>query len=285
MQRPKLTPMLFGAAAIAAWTVGPALPAQADAAQPAANMQAHAGHSADAPEQSDKDSHEHGDKGEHERGGMGGKCTCGKGGGASCSMHGHGGHEGMQGHGEMGDHEDMDEHEGMHGHMMGHGGMRKHLSMTPEIRYAPSSLSNAGPNGNQFLVLSHGVQFGGDNVFSMGFQNNLAVQLFNPSATTGNWVAPYGGLLPRIGVTLGKLRVDAGVLGGFGMMARTVSQPNGMQFLDTRLQWVVEPRVEIGMKGEHKGLSLVAAYLLTPNPQDMGGISFGLKGTFGPHGW
>jgi hypothetical protein len=166
--------------------------------------------------------------------------------------------------------------------MRGHGMMMRNGMRTAEIRYMPTALATAGATGNQFLIVGGGMQSGGD-VFSMGFQHNLAVQMM-PTGGQGNWVAPYCGIVPRLGLTLGKARVDVGVLGGFGGMVRTVSVPGTTaNLLDARFQWVLEPRVELGMRGERMGVALVGTYLMTPNPADMGGMGVGLKFTFKGH--
>ncbi|MOA47933.1 hypothetical protein D3C78_1706130 [compost metagenome] len=45
--------------------------------------------------------------------------------------------------------------------------------------------------------------------------------------------------------------------------------------------WVVEPRVELMWQGRGHGLGLTASYLMTQHMADLGGFTFGLKGTFG----
>jgi hypothetical protein len=211
----------------------------------------------------------------------GGKCCKDEHGGKGeccdekCEMEGH-----AEGHGhmEMAD----DDHMGMMGM---HGRWRAHMrnvQKIAELRYLPGMGGTAGTNS--FLVLGGGLQGGGD-IFSLAWQHNLAVQL-NPSGGAGNWVAPYCGIVPRLGVQLGTARVDVGVLGGFGGMIRTLgSVAPGAQVLDARFQWVVEPRIELGMKNDRMGVALVGSYLLTPNMADMGGVGAGLKFTFKPHGW
>ncbi|MDB5099387.1 MAG: hypothetical protein JWM80_3808 [Cyanobacteria bacterium RYN_339] len=179
-----------------------------------------------------------------------------------------------EGHGKMAGKQQRMGHHRMGGHHMG--GQRG-----AEIRYMPG-MGIANGSNNSFVVLGGGMQMGGD-IFSVGLQHNLAVQL-NPTGGAGNWIAPYCGIVPRLGVQLGTARVDVGVLGGFGGMVRTLGGVTpGAQVLDARLQWVVEPRIELGMKNEKMGVSLVAAYLLTPNMADIGGVSAGLKFTFKGH--
>jgi hypothetical protein len=177
--------------------------------------------------------------------------------------------------------------QGMGGHHMGMRARWHHHMMNAqriaELRYLPG-MNTAGAGPNNFIVLGGGIQGGGD-VFSLAWQHNLAVQL-NPAGGAGNWVAPYCGIVPRLGVQLGTARVDVGVLGGFGGMVRTLgSVAPGAQVLDARLQWVVEPRIELGMKNDHMGVALVGSYMLTPNMNDMGGVGAGLKFTFKGHGW
>lgn len=177
-----------------------------------------------------------------------------------------------QGGGHMGGH-----------HMGGWHGRMGHAQRIAELRYIPG-IATAGAGTNSFIVLGGGLQSNGE-IFSLGWQHNLAVQL-NPSGGAGNWLAPYCGIVPRLGVQLGTARVDVGVLGGIGGMVRTLgSVTPGAQVLDARLQWVVEPRIELGMKNDHMGVALVGSYLLTPNMADIGGVGAGLKFTFKGHGW
>jgi hypothetical protein len=185
--------------------------------------------------------------------------------------------------GKMGGHAEGREHPGM-GNM--HARWRMHHRMmggrrSAEIRYMPG-MGVANGSNNSFVVLGGGMGMGGE-IFSVGLQHNLAVQL-NPTGGAGNWLAPYCGIMPRLGVQLGTARVDVGVLGGFGGMVRTLGNVvPGAQVVDERFQWGLEPRIELGMKNEKMGVALVGSYLLTPNMADIGGVSAGLKFSFKGH--
>jgi hypothetical protein len=182
------------------------------------------------------------------------------------------------GHGEMGMHG-----HGMKGHgMMGHRGwmMGKRFSFNHELRYMPVM----GSATNQWLVLGHGPSVQVNDWFSMGWQNNLAIQTFN-NGPAGFWVAPYMGVLPKLGYSVGQARLDVGSLVGFGGMARTANVGGTADVLQARLMWAVEPRVELTWQGDG-GMSwgLVGTYLLSQYQADLGGFSFGIKAGWGPKG-
>lgn len=193
------------------------------------------------------------------------------------------GTKGMQGEAcedcdEMG----QDGMKGMHGHgMMGHRMMMAHknISFTHELRYMPVM----GTATNQWLVLAHGPSKRVNDWFSVGWQNNLAVQTFN-NGPAGFWVAPYMGVLPKVGYTVGQARVDVGALVGFGGMARTANVGGTADVLQARLLWAIEPRVELTWVGDEWSWGLVGTYLNTQYQADLGGFSFGVKAAWGPHG-
>jgi hypothetical protein len=191
--------------------------------------------------------------------------------------------EGQGGKGEAC--EDCDEmgHGGMHGRgMMGHRWMMMHhkgFMMNKELRYMPV----LGSATNQWLVLAGGPSFRPNDWFSMGFQHNLAVQLFN-TGPTGFWLAPYCGILPKLGYSVGNARLDVGALVGFGGMARTANVGGTADVLQARLLWAIEPRAELTWMGEGWSWGLVATFLNTQYQSDLGGFSFGLKAGWGPKG-
>ncbi|MFN3430864.1 MAG: hypothetical protein ACK46X_13025 [Candidatus Sericytochromatia bacterium] len=183
---------------------------------------------------------------------------------------GKGKHEGRHG---------MRDRQGMRGHHGMMGGMMRGLMIGPEIRYMPVF----GTATNQWLVLSGELGKRKNDWFSVSMQRNLAIQTFN-NGPAGFWVAPYGGILPKVGYTVGEARADLGVLAGVGAMARTANVGTTADVLQARLMWVVEPRVELMWQGEGHGVGVVATYLVTQHLNDLGGFSFGLKGTWGGKG-
>lgn len=189
-----------------------------------------------------------------------------------------------RGHGEgkhgMGHGEGMGR--GMHDGMHGRRGMRYHAFMpSAEIRYLPAT----GVSTSQHLILAGGKQVKVNDWFSMGWQRNLGVQLF-PTGPAGAWVSPYGGVLPRIGASFGDGSVHVGSLVGAGAMLRTTGIPGvGSDFLQARVMWVVEPRIELGWKTDRMSGALVGTYLLTPNMSEFGGATVGLKFGFKGHGF
>lgn len=228
----------------------------------------------------------------HDHGGGSGKSDkmeCCEEGAACCEMEdgegmacceGEGMDEKPHGHGDK--HKDHgDKGHGMRGHrgMRGHHGMRGHMGMMMhpgfgkgmEIRYMPA----VGTATNQHLMLASGAQFRVNDWFTMGMQNNLGIQLFPQNA--GSWLSPYGGILPKVGVSVGDARLDVGTLLGLGGMVRTGGVAGMPSVVEGRVMWVAEPRVEIGMNTEHLGVSLVGTYLITPNMNDLGGFSVGVR--------
>jgi hypothetical protein len=165
-----------------------------------------------------------------------------------------------------------------------HGGMmRGAVVKGAEVRYMP-----ALAGGNQYIVLARGSSLQANPWLSLGHQMNWALQLGNgPNA--GPWFTPYGGFVGRLGAQLGPIRGDLGALVGLGGMLRTgqVLGATGPvnDVLQARAMWVVEPRVELGWRGEHLGLGLVGAYNFNPNMADFGGPSVGLKMTWRRPGW
>ena len=65
-------------------------------------------------------------------------------------------------------------------------------------------------------------------------------EIRTPPADVGNWVSPYGGLVPRVGTNLGPLRLDAGVLLGGGLLGRQVAGTSGT-LLEIRPIWRSNP--------------------------------------------
>jgi hypothetical protein len=173
---------------------------------------------------------------------------------------------------------------GMHGMKMKHMWMMRHHRKSgwggPEVRYLTGMQSAA--TGFSQVPTATGLVFGRGHSgevapwFSIGGNSNLALQL-TPGAGNGSWIAPYWGVLPRLGFGLGPVRLDAGVLGGFGGMVRT----SASDVVQARAMWVLEPRLELGYRGDHFGIFAVGAYLMTPNMADLGGLSAGLRLTFG----
>lgn len=152
-----------------------------------------------------------------------------------------------------------------------------------EVRYMP-----AMAGGSQHIVLGRGGSLQVNPWLSLGHQMNWSLQLGNgPNA--GPWFTPYGGFLPRVGAQLGPIRGDLGALIGLGGMFRTgqVMGATGPvnDVLQARIMWVLEPRVELGWRGEHLGVGLVGAYNFNPNMADFGGPSVGLKMTWKRPGW
>ncbi|MFP5502221.1 MAG: hypothetical protein ACLGIN_07010 [Candidatus Sericytochromatia bacterium] len=172
---------------------------------------------------------------------------------------------------------------GMHGGkghgMHGRRGMGHRFAPSAEIRYLPA----AGASTNQHLILAGGPQVKVNDWFSMGWQRNLGVQLF-PQGPEGVWVSPYGGVLPRIGTSFGPTSVHVGSLLGAGAMLRTTGIPSvSGDYLQAKVMWVVEPRIELGWKADNYNGALVGTYLLTPNMSEFGGATVGLKFSFKGH--
>lgn len=176
---------------------------------------------------------------------------------------------------------------GMHGGPMGHRGMMMTGDRLkgPEVRYMPAMT----PGANQHIVLARNAQLQVKPWLSLGHQMNWALQLSNTNPAAGPWFTSYGGFLPRVGGQVGLIRADLGLLAGVGAMLRTgqVTGATGPvnDVLQARVMWVLEPRVELGWRGEHMGLGLVGAYNYNPNMADFGGPSVGLKMTWKRKGW
>jgi hypothetical protein len=188
------------------------------------------------------------------------------------------GHPGMKDrrhHGMKGGHGMMDHH-GMMGH---HGMMMGGKQYAAEIRYLPVFYNST----NQWLILTGGKRGSKNDVFSLGMERNFAIQTFN-NGPAGFWLAPYSGIVPRVGYSVGDARVDLGVLVGLGGMARTANVGGTNDVLQARLMWVVEPKAELMWQGDGHGMGLTASYLLTQHQADLGGFVFGIKGTFGGPG-
>lgn len=187
------------------------------------------------------------------------------------------GHHGMKdGHGMKG-RRGMKDHHGM---MMGHHGMMMGgKQYAAEIRYLPVFYNST----NQWLILTGGKRGSKNDVFSLGMERNFAIQTFN-NGPAGFWLAPYSGIVPRVGYSVGDARVDLGLLVGLGGMARTANVGGTSDVLQARLMWVVEPKAELMWQGDGHGMGLTASYLMTQHQADLGGFVFGLKGTFGGPG-
>lgn len=199
-------------------------------------------------------------------------CECGE---EACECPDHQ-EKGMHGHkGQRQEHKQESRRHGMHGHGMGMG-MRHGFARSAEIRYLPAMAGAA----SQHLILGGGPSMQVNDWFSMGWQRNMAVQLFAPGPE-GFWLSPYCGVLPRIGGAVGPATVHFGTLVGAGAMLRTTSVAGaGSDFLQARLMWVAEPRVEVGWDmGTHRA-ALVGTYLVTPNMADLGGVTLGLQVSF-----
>lgn len=195
--------------------------------------------------------------------------------------HSHDGHSGADPHAMPHGHRGMHGHDGpkARGHRGDRRGMRARMAGTKvhELRYMPAA-SNAG--GNSYMMAGWGFSMRKGDWLSAGMQGNTAIQL-NPAPGQGHWFAHYGGVLPKLGADLGPARLDVGSLFGLGGMARTTSVGGTSDVLQFRAMWVVEPRLELGWKGDRWGGALVGTYLLTPNMTDLGGPTVGLQFTWG----
>lgn len=166
-------------------------------------------------------------------------------------------------------------------HPMWVGSQKRNATRGTELRFMPA----AAAGSNMHIVYGRDGRWQINPYFSMGHQMNWALQLMPTAAGQGNWFTPYGGILPRVGFPIGKLRADIGVLGGFGTMLRTGTVGTATDALQARVMWVVEPRVELGWQGEHMGAGIVGTYNLNPNMSEFGGPSVGLRFTFKKMGW
>lgn len=151
-----------------------------------------------------------------------------------------------------------------------------------EVRYLPGLTPQTSKSSTNLVSggLS-GVVIGLDARHDMGLlgiggQANMTVQL-SQSSGSGSWVMPHLGIMPRFGLDLGPVRLDAGSLLGAGAALR---QAQGATSLESRLLWMVEPRLELGFKAQGFRIGLVASYLVTPDAEFMG-PSAGLRISFG----
>ncbi len=174
----------------------------------------------------------------------------------------------------------------MHGQMMGKGGpgwyrkMRDHVKghywRGPEFTYhtgmALSGSTLATNPVGQYADIGHGRRFDFNDFFSLGATSHLAYQLF-PQTGLGSWIVPYGGFVPRVGVTLGPVRFDLGATAGLGGMIRTAASDT----LQARAMWILEPQAELSLRTDHMNVGLRAGYLMTPNMGDVGGLTVGLR--------
>ncbi len=154
----------------------------------------------------------------------------------------------------------------------------------PEVSYltgmqlGAGGLAAGGPTG---IVIGRTRQWQHNDFFSLGGASGMAVQMLPAATTTGPWLAPYWGFLPRVGLGLGPVRCDLGVLAGGTAMVRTNTVGGQGDVVQARLAWLLEPRLELGFRGEHMGGGVTASYLLTPNMADLGGLAVGARLTFG----
>ena len=167
----------------------------------------------------------------------------------------------------------------------GHGGWKRHFPDAvrykgSELRYLPVM----GASTNPYLIYARDRRMQLNDFVSLGGQTNWALQLGNAPGN-GPWFVPYMGVVPRVGADLGPLRADVGALVGLGGMLRTGTVAGTDHVLQARVMWVVEPRVELGWRGEHMGVGLVGAYNLNPNQSEFGGLSAGLRMTWKRPGW
>lgn len=206
------------------------------------------------------------------------RCKCGK-------EHRQGGMMGGSGH--MGGHPMMMGSMMGHGMMMGHGGMgwyrhmrghvEGHYWRGPEFTYHTGMNLAGTPNSlGQYVDIGKTRRFEFNDFLAIGFSRHLAYQLA-PATGQGNWIVPYCGVEPRLGVMLGPVRLDAGAMAGLGGMLRT----SGGDVLQGRLMWVLEPNVELSHRMEHMNVGLRAGYMMSPNPGDFGGVTVGLRVGFG----
>jgi len=117
-------------------------------------------------------------------------------------------------------------------------------------------------------------------MMGLGAQANVSAQI-GSSTGAGNWVTPHIGLLPRLGLGLGPIRVEGGALAGLGVMLRQVATSTGTNALEALPAWLLEPRVEIGLRGDGLEVALIGTYLITPVPGDLGGLTGGMRLSFG----
>jgi hypothetical protein len=203
-------------------------------------------------------------------------CCEAEGGAKNACCEAEGAHAMKDGHHGMKDRRGMKDHHGMKGH---HGMMMGGKQYAAEIRYLPVFYNST----NQWLILTGGKRGSKNDVFSLGMERNFAIQTFN-NGPAGFWLAPYSGIVPRVGYSVGDARVDVGLLVGLGGMARTANVGGTSDVLQARLMWVVEPKAELMWQGDGHGMGLTASYLMTQHQADLGGFIFGLKGTFGGFG-
>jgi len=171
--------------------------------------------------------------------------------------------------------------------MSGHGmmpGMQGDRTTGVEVRYLPVAgvagpgIPDSAASLMPTLVVGFDARSETSSWFGLGLQGNVAMQL-NPAAGAGNWVTPYGGILPRLGTNLGPVRIDGGVLAGGGFMGRQASGGSST-LLEVKPIWTLEPRLEIGLQGERMSGALVGTYLVTPYMSELGGLSLGLRVSF-----
>ncbi|MBI6546867.1 MAG: hypothetical protein HY692_08735 [Cyanobacteria bacterium NC_groundwater_1444_Ag_S-0.65um_54_12] len=177
----------------------------------------------------------------------------------------------------------------MMGHMMGHdymmGGMTHDWSSGIEVRYLPSlpivtsTITVVPVQGPASIV--GGLDVRNDmGMMGIGIQANVAAQLGSGTGL-GNWITPHIGLLPRLGLSFGPLRVEGGLLTGLGIMLHQVATRNGANALEARGAWVLEPRIEIGLRGDGLTGAIVGTYLVSSSPNEFSGLTGGLRLTFG----
>lgn len=201
----------------------------------------------------------------HESKGEGQTCPmCGMRHGGKMKGHGMKGH-GMMGHGTMGWYQKLRRH------------AEGHYWRGPEVLYHTGlDLSGTANPVAQYLDVGMYRRFEFNDFFALGFRHHLAYQL-NPATGQGNWIVPWGGVDPRLGLTLGPVRVDVGATAGLGGMFRTTPA----DVLQARLTWLLEPNAELSYRMPHMSIGLRGGYMMSPNPGEFGSATVGLRVGFG----
>ncbi|MBM3270624.1 MAG: hypothetical protein FJZ01_23565 [Candidatus Sericytochromatia bacterium] len=169
------------------------------------------------------------------------------------------------------------------GHMMGMG--MQDWSSGLEVRYLPGfpviTPTTTLTSSQAPAYVIGGLDVRNDmGMMGLGGQLNVAAQVGN-LAGAGSWIVPHVGLMPRIGLGLGPLRLEAGLLGGVGAMLRQASTQGGAYALEVKGTWVLEPRIEVGIKGNGISAAVVGTFLASAVPSELGGLTGGIRVSFG----